>query len=250
MPLRPAVLLRPLLAMLLLAVPAAAADAPTTAAQRAAVEAIVRDYLLHNPEVLVEALEAYRAKEQARKEQAATEALARHREALLNHPLSPVSGNPKGDVTLVEFFDYQCGYCKRALETVLEAMKSDPKLRVVWKDMPILGPVSRYASEAAMAAGRQGKYMEFHVAVMGARGQLTEARVQELAGKAGIDVARMKKDMADPAIARYLDETTQTAMALGITGTPGFVVGDHIVPGAIGIDDMRAVIAAAREAKK
>ncbi|MGE4220331.1 MAG: DsbA family protein [Alphaproteobacteria bacterium] len=250
MPFRPAAFLRPLFAALMLTMPAAAADAPATPAQREAVEAIVRDYLLRNPEVLVQALEGYRAKEAARKEQAASEAIVKQRDALLNHPMSPVSGNPKGDVTVVEFFDYQCGYCKRSLETMLDAMKSDPKLRVVWKDLPILGPVSRYAAEAAMASSKQGKYLDFHVAVMGARGQLTEARVQELAEKAGIDVARMKKDMTDPAIARYLDETTETAMALGITGTPGFIVGDHLIPGAIGPDDIRAVIAEARAAKK
>ena len=248
MPLRAATCLRSLFAILLLTLPASAADTP--APQREAVEAIVRDYLLRNPEVLVEALEAYRAKQEASKLEAAGAAIAAHREALLRHPMSPVSGNPKGDVTVVEFFDYQCGYCKRSLDTMLDAMKSDPKLRVVWKDLPILGPVSRYAAQAAMAAAKQDKYLDFHVAVMGARGQLTEARVLELADKAGIDVARMKKDMADPAIARYLDETTEMAMTLGITGTPGFIVGDHLIPGAIGPDDMRAVIAEARAAGK
>ena len=253
MPIRLSAALRPLLALVLLALSATvapAADAPPTPAQREAMEGVVRDYLMRHPEVIVEALEAYQAQEQTRKEKAANAAIAKSGETLFRHPMTPVSGNPKGDVTVVEFFDYQCGYCKRSLEVMLEVMKADPKLRVVWKELPILGPASRFAAEAAMAAAKQDKYLDFHVAVMSARGQLTEARVVELAEKAGVDVARMRKDMRDPAIARYLDETTETALALGITGTPGFIIGDRLVPGAIGADQMRAMIAEVRQAKK
>ena len=160
--------------------------------------------------------------------------------------MSPVSGNPRGDATLVEFFDYQCGYCKRSLQPVKDLLESDGQLRIVWKEFPILGPVSRFAARAGMAAARQGRYLEYHVAVMGSRGKLTEDRVMAMAADAGLDVRRLRRDMQDPAIEDSLDETIRLARTLGINGMPAFVIGDTLFPGAVGGDRLKALIATAR----
>lgn len=222
---------------------AAAADLPN---QQALDEAI-RAYLLEHPEVIVQSLQKYDEKQRASREQATSDALVAHKDELYHEPMTPVTGDPKGDVTMVEFFDYQCPYCKRTMKNVLEIQKKDPHLRVVWKELPILGPTSVFAARAAMAAHRQHKYLDFHVAVMGNRGKLTPNRVLELAAKAGIDVDRLKHDMADPAIDKYLKDTLQLAQELGINGTPGFVIGGKLVPGAIDIKQMEDLIAKARE---
>ena len=160
--------------------------------------------------------------------------------------MSPVSGNPKGDVTLVEFFDYQCGYCKQSLKPVRDLLETDRQLRVVWKEFPILGPVSRFAARVAMASKKQGRYLEFHGAVMGSRGKLTEDRVMAIAGSVGLDIQRLRRDMEDPAIENYLDETIRLARVLGIRGTPAFVIGDTLVPGVVGGARLKEFIAKAR----
>ncbi len=213
---------------------------------RKAIQEIVREYLISNPEVLEEAMRALHVKREAARKKVVRTVIGRNRAAIFSHPMSPVSGNPKGDVTLVEFFDYQCGYCKRSLKPMKDLLASDQKLRVVWKEFPILGPVSRFAARTAMAADRQGRYLDFHVAVMGAPAKLTEASVIATAGRLGLDVERLRRDMRDPAIDNYLDETIGLARKLGITGTPAFVVGDTVVPGAVGAARLRQLIADVR----
>ena len=222
---------------------AIAADAP----DKQALDQAIRSYLLEHPEVIIESLEKFEQKQRAARDQASADALASRKDELYNHPMTPVTGNPKGDVTIVEFFDYQCGYCKRAMQTVLEVQKEDPSVRIVWKELPILGPASEFAARAAMAAKRQDKYLDFHVAVMGNRGPLTPDTVFQLAKKAGINVDRLKRDMADPAIEKYLQDTLQLAQQLGINGTPGFVIGGKLVPGAIEKDQLKELIAEARK---
>ena len=223
------------------------AETPAAAPpDRDAVRKIVREYLLEHPEVIEEAIGVLRARREAREQDRIGAAIRQHDSALRSHLMSPVSGNPKGDVTLVEFFDYQCGYCKRSLQPVKDLLAADGRLRIVWKEFPILGPVSRFAARAGMAAARQGRYLEYHVAVMGARGKLTEDRVMALAGRAGLDVERLRSDMEDPAIEAYLDETISLARTLGIGGTPAFVIGDTLVPGAVGGDRLKELIARAR----
>ncbi len=217
---------------------AVAADDPT--------DERIRQFILNNPEVLIQALEKYQLQEQDRQRQQSAAAISAHRDKILNHPMTPVSGNKNGDVTIVEFFDYQCGFCKRTLPTMLDIIKQDEKVRVVWKELPILGPVSQVAARAAMAAQNQGKYVPFHVAMMGARGQLTTTKIFRLAKKVGLDVDRLKKDMKDPKIDIYLQETIRLAQSIGINGTPGFIIGDKLVPGAIEKDRMMELIAAAR----
>ena len=160
----------------------------------------------------------------------------------------PVSGDAEGDITVVEFFDYQCGYCKLALKTMEDLLETDANVRVVWKEFPILGPVSRVAAQAAMAADRQGLYLPFHLALM-REAELTEEKIFELAGKTGLDVERLQRDMGHPEMGNYLDETRAPAQELGIGGTPAFVVGGRLVPGAVDSAGMKDLVARARAAK-
>ena len=235
------------LAALALLAPLAAAAHPNHEAgpDRAAVEKIVRDYLLKNPEVIEEAIGVLRARQQAEQRKRAEVAIARNGKALRAHPLSPVSGNVEGDVTVVEFFDYQCGYCKRALPTMEALLETDPDVRVVWKEFPILGPVSEFAARASMASARQDLYLPFHLALM-REPKLTEGKVLEIAGKTGLDTARLQQDMEDPAIQAYIDETRTLAREIGITGTPAFVIGGRLVPGVVDSARMKELVASAR----
>ena len=157
---------------------------------RDAIEAIVRDYLLNNPEIIDEAIGLLRTKRQAEERARVQAAIRENREALLTHPMSPVSGNANGDVTLVEFFDYRCGYCKRALGTMEAVLETEANVRVVWKEFPILGPVSIFAARAAMAADRQNQYLPLHLALMKAP-ELTEERVFEIAGAGTFHAGRI-----------------------------------------------------------
>jgi protein-disulfide isomerase len=228
---------------------AAPVSAQFDAKERRSIEDIVREYILNNPEIISEAIGRLRERERVAREQSQRQALATSAARLYKNPLTPENGNPNGDVVVVEFFDYQCGYCKRVFPTFMKILESDRKLRVLWKELPILGPVSRYAARAAMAADKQGKYFEYHVALMELRGRLNEKRVLSTAQSIGIDMKRLARDMAAPEIEKYLDETQALATALGINGTPAFLFGDQLVPGAIDEARMRALIAAARKPK-
>jgi protein-disulfide isomerase len=230
----------------LLAFGPANADETFKAMEKEAFDKAVRTYILEHPEVIIEALEKYEAQERNAQEKAAAAALIAQKDKLFEHPMTPISGNRKGDVTVVEFFDYQCGFCKRTLSTVLEVLDSDKQVKVVWKELPILGPASEFAARAAMASNKQGKYQQYHVAIMSARGRLTPEKVLRLASKVGLDVDQLKRDMEDPTITAYLQETLQLAQTLGINGTPGFVIGNKLIPGAIDKSRMQELIAAAR----
>jgi len=225
------------------------ATAQVAGKDKAAIEDIVRQYILENPEIIAEALERLQERERLAQENAQRHALQQSTAQLYQNPMTPEHGNPNGDAVVVEFFDYQCGYCKKVFPSFMKVMKSDKKLRVIWKELPILGPVSRFAARAAMASARQGKYFDYHVALMSLRGRLTEKRVMETAKKVGLDMNRLIKDMGSPKIERYLDQTLQLAEALGINGTPAFLIGNQLVPGAISADQMRQIIAQTREPK-
>ena len=212
---------------------------------KGAIEAVVHDYLLRNPEVVGDALRLLQEKRQEEERKRAEAAIGKNGEALRSHPMSPVSGNAGGDVTVVEFFDYQCGYCKRALPVMEDLLQTDTNVRVVWKEFPILGPVSVFAARASMAAARQGRYLPFHLALM-REAKLTEQKVLEIAGRTGLDMKRLGQDMRDPAIEAYLDETRALARKLGIGGTPAFVVGGTLVPGAIDTARMKELVAGVR----
>ncbi len=169
------------------------------------------------------------------------------RDEVLNDPASPVGGNPDGDVTLVEFFDYQCPYCKTIFPSIQALLAEDRELRYVFKEIPILGKDSVFAARAALAARRQGKYLEFHMALMPTRGKLTETRVMWLAEKVGLDVGRLRRDMADRTIGDMIRRNLELADALGIYGTPAFIIGDTQVPGAVEIDTLKTLIARERQ---
>tara|TARA_Y100001934_G_scaffold57566_1_gene71333 strand:+ start:47629 stop:48426 length:798 start_codon:yes stop_codon:yes gene_type:complete len=210
---------------------------------KSVIEEIVRGYLLENPEVIEEAIQILRARRQAEEENLARLALSKNREALRHHPMTPVSGNLNGDITVVEFFDYQCGYCKRTLTSIIELLQSDKKVRVVWKELPILGPGSRIAARAAMAANKQARYLDLHIAIMRERGRLSENKIMAAAKNLGLDIDKLRHDMKDPAIDAYLDETKQLANKLGIRGTPALIIEGTIVPGAIDTADIKRIIA-------
>ncbi len=229
------------------AVGAAAAEEPFTPEKTSAIENIVREYILKNPEIIIEAARILRMrKETAARNQTRRTVLAR-RDELFNDPASPVGGNPQGDVTVVEFFDYQCPYCKRVLPSIQALLAEDGNLRYVFKEFPILGKASVFAARAALAAQRQGKYLEFHMAVMPAKGKLTEAKVMRLAKTAGLDVDRLRRDMADGTIDDSIRRNLELASALNVNGTPAFVIGDTVVPGAVDIDTLRSLLARERQ---
>lgn len=243
-------LLLPALAALLLgAGPAAAQQSHATLdpAEKAAIESVVRDYLMKHPEVIVEAIQGLQERQKqeaaARQQQAVQESLS----ALQDDPADPVLGNPEGDVTVVEFFDYQCGYCKRVAPGLQQAVAEDGGIRLVMKEFPILGEASIVAAKAALAAERQGRYEDFHWALMQHKGGLDEATVYAVAADVGLDLERLKADMADPAIEERLAENYALAERLNINGTPAFVIGEELVPGALPMEQFRHLVERARQ---
>ena len=234
----------------LVAVPAAQAQG-FSEAQRSEVERIVRDYLVAHPEVLQEAI-AELEKRQAAAETAKQQAGVReNKEVLFNSPHQVTIGNQQGDVTMVEFFDYNCGYCKRALTDLLDLMKSDPKLKVVLKEYPILGPDSVEAARVAVAVRMQdadgARYLAFHRKLLENRGRNDKARALAAAQEAGLDMARLERDLDSPEVTKSIDEATRLGKALAINGTPGYVVGDRVIIGALGEQALKDGVAAARK---
>jgi protein-disulfide isomerase len=207
----------------------------------------VREYLLKNPEVIMEALQVLQQRQRAAEAENLKRTIAERGEEILNDPEAPVGGNPAGDVTLVEFFDYNCPYCRRVAPTVAELEEADPDLRLVYKEFPILGPGSEFAARAALASRRQGKYFSFHNALMQVTEQVTEETVMKVAREVGLDTEQLTADMQDPAIQEAIARNLQLASALGITGTPSFIIGEEVVPGAVDLRTLQSLIARARE---
>jgi protein-disulfide isomerase len=232
-------------AMVLATAPALAFDD----AQKKEIGGIVAEYLREHPEVILQAIEALQAKSEAQKEEAARQAVTANRARLYEDPRSPVMGNPKGDVTLVEFFDYNCGYCKTVQKGVMQLIQDDPKLRFVFKEYPILADSSVTAAKAALAAREQGKYVEMHAALMANRGALNDETIARIAQGAGLDAAKLKADMEKPEIAATIAADKALAEELGVRGTPAFVIGDTLVPGAVPKEDLAKLIAAERQKK-
>jgi protein-disulfide isomerase len=224
--------------------PAHSAELP--AAQRQAIEGIIHDYLINNPDVLIEALHAAKDKLRRDAEAKAEKAIDDRRSEIFEDPATPVGGNAQGDVTIVEFFDYRCPYCKQVQPSLETLLKEDHKLRFVYKEMPVLGAASVAAAHAALAAERQGKYEAFHTAMMAAKGQITEDTVFKVAGSVGLDIDRLKQDMTAPDIEEAIKKNLALADALNINGTPGFIIGGKVVPGALDIQALKNMIAEAR----
>lgn len=234
-----------------LALPAAAGGAAEfTDAQRSAIEAVVEDYLARNPEAVERALRALEDRRNAEEARAAAEAIETHRRELFDSPGIPVGGNPEGDVTIVEFFDYRCGVCRRVYPVIAELVASDGGIRLVYKEWPILGPDSVFASRAALAARAQGRYIAFHDALMKRRGALSRAAVLDTAAGVGLGTDRLQRDMEAPEIADILTRTDAIAEALGIDGTPSFLVGRRLLQGGRDLATMKRLVAEARAAAR
>jgi protein-disulfide isomerase len=200
--------------------------------------------LTQNSNPLIKALRG--AKDELNRKADAGEVLNDHRSEIFDDPATPVGGNPQGDVTIVEFFDYRCPYCKQVQPLLQALLDQDHKLRFIYKEMPVLGSASVVAARAALAAWRQGKYEAFHIAMMGTKGQITEGTVDKIAASVGLDVNWLKQDMANPEILQALKINLALAHALNIHGTPGFIIGNRILAGALDLDTLKNMIAAAR----
>jgi protein-disulfide isomerase len=218
--------------------------------QRGDIEKIIRNYLLAHPEVLEEAMTEL-SKRQAAAEAAKHEAgVAKNADAIFNSPRGVVIGNKDGDVTFVEFFDYNCGYCKRAMMDMLEIMKSDPKLKVVLKEFPVLNAGSVEAAQVGVAVRMQDatgkKYLDFHQKLLNGRGAADKARAMAAAKDSGVDMGRLEKDLASPEVRATLEENFKLAEAMGMNGTPSYVIGKQVVIGAVGVEALKEKIAVAR----
>jgi protein-disulfide isomerase len=217
---------------------------------RAEIEAIVRDYLVKNPEVIEEAineLQARRAKAEADRQKSA---LSENTEEIMSAPQNVVLGNPSGDVTLVEFFDYNCGYCKRGLADVLALMEKDRNLKVILKDYPILSPGSIEAAAVALAVKKQlqgEKFLEFHKTLLLTRGQVGKERAMQVAKDNGVDMAKLEADLAGQTVRTNIGENLRLGEALGISGTPSYVLASEVVGGAVGYEALKGKIDAIRK---
>jgi protein-disulfide isomerase len=237
---------------LLFAVAAFGAAAPIAAAsdftpeQRKEIEAIVGDYLKNHPDVLIDAIQAADDKMKADAKDKAQQVLASHRQAVFDDPQSPIAGNPKGDVTLVEFFDYRCPYCKQVEPALEKLVADDRQLRFVYKEFPVLGPDSEIAARVALAARKQGKYDAFHRAMMITPGHIDEATIYKVAASVGLDADKLKQDMKSSEIDKELKANLDLGKLLDLEGTPSFIVGNTIVPGAISGDALKDLIADTR----
>jgi protein-disulfide isomerase len=248
--------LRPFAAALfaiLIAVPAAApARAQSfTGDQRGEIERIVREYLLSHPELLQEVMSELEKRQAVAEAEKHRTAVKQYSEVIFSSPRQVTLGNTQGDVTVVEFFDYNCGYCKRAMSDMLDLMKNDAKLKFVLKEFPVLGEGSMQAAQVAAAVRMQDKsggkkYLEFHQKLLTGRGPADKARALAVAKEIGLDVARIEKDMAGDEVKAQLEESFKLAEALGLNGTPSYVVGNDVVVGAVGLNTLKEKVNAAR----
>lgn len=219
------------------------------------IEKIIHDYLVKNPQVLVEASQAYQDQEMAKAKTKTQEAVSKNSTSLFNSPSSPTVGNKNGDVTVVEFLDYQCAHCKEMSSVLATLVQSDNKLRVVVKELPIFGGSSKFAAQASIAAGKQGpvKFLAFHKALLETELPLTNEKILDVAKKAGIDTAQLQSDMKTKIVDDQINDNFKLAQALGLLGTPAFIVanrnGSHIeyVPGSVTLDSLKQTISQVRK---
>ncbi len=219
--------------------------------QRDEIERITREYLIQHPEVLQEAIATLDQRQRAGDAEVHQAAVKDNATTLFGSPRQVVLGNLQGDVTMVEFFDYNCAYCKRALSDMVDLLKTDPKLRIVLKEFPVLGEGSAEAAQVAVAVRMQDatgkKYMEFHQKLLGGRGQANRTRALAVAKEVGLDMARLEQDMASDEVKATIAESMKLAEAVGINGTPSYVVGSDVVIGAVGLEALREKVNAVRK---
>jgi protein-disulfide isomerase len=235
---------------LLLSSPLPAEESPyANPAWQQAVEKAIEKYIRSHPEVIEQTLQALDAKRQGEEQQRVKAVIAARQSDLLNDPSSPVSGNLKGDVTVVEFFDYRCGFCKRVAGAVTQLQKDDAQVRVIYKDFPILGEASELAAKAALASRAQGRHQAFHEALLAAKGDVTKDQILHIASEVGLDPKRLETDMENPEWVSIIERNRALAKELGIGGTPAFVVGNELVPGAMDLAALKDLVAQRRAPK-
>lgn len=216
-------------------------------AQKTEIGEVVRDYLLANPEILLEVSRALEDKQKQAEAEQRGKALEANADAIFRSPHDFVAGNPDGDVTMVEFFDYNCGWCKKGLPEVVSLIEQDKNLRVVLKEFPIFGGDSDYAAKAAIAAKAQGKYWELHTALLSHEGKVTRDVVDTLAKEAGLDIEKLKADMGSPEVAQVIAGNQALAQSLAINGTPAFIIDTSVAPGYLPASDLLAAIEEVRQ---
>jgi protein-disulfide isomerase len=224
-------------------------DAPSASLDEKKIVDVVHDYLTKNPEILVEMTTELDKRQQEQQAKQQQNVISDNADALFRSPLSYATGNSSGDVTVVEFFDYNCGFCRRALPDLVKLVDSDDKVKVVFKELPIFGEESEGAAKVALAAGKQGKYFEMHQKLFSEPGKADKDKGLRIAAELGLDVPQLEKDMEDPSIQQALDEAKDLAQKLGLQGTPLYLIGDRIVPGAPDdlYDQLTAKVAEVRE---
>ncbi len=239
-----------LFALALCGMPPAASAQNFSDTQRSDIETIVKNYLISHPEVVEEAMGELSKRQAAAETEKHEASIAKDSATIFNSPRGVTLGNKDGDVTFVEFFDYNCGYCKRAMADMLDLLKTDPKLKVVLKEFPVLGPGSVEAAQVAVAARMQDpsgkKYLDFHQKLLGGRGQADKAHAMAAAKDAGFDMARIEKDISSPEVRATIEENFKLAEEMGMNGTPSYVIGKQVVVGAVGLDGLKEKIAIAR----
>jgi len=243
------VLASAIFALAILGAPAASAQSFSDP-QRGEIETIVRAYLIAHPEVLEEAMAELSKRQAAAEAEKHQASVAENANTIFNSPRGVTIGNKDGDVTLVEFFDYNCGYCKRAMADMLDLMKTDPKLKVVLKEFPVLSQGSIEAAQVAVAVRMQDpsgkKYLDFHQKLLGGRGPADKARALAVAKDVGLDMTKLEKDMTSPEARATIEENMKLAEAMGMNGTPSYVIGKQVVIGAVGLDNLKEKIGSAR----
>jgi protein-disulfide isomerase len=236
--------------LLAIAIPQAAQAGEFSTSQRGEVERIIREYLIAHPEILQDAMGELEKRQNAAEAEKHKAAVKQYSQSLFTSPRQVVLGNPDGNVTFVEFFDYNCGYCKRAMTDMLTLLKDDSKLKVVLKEFPVLGPGSVEAAQVAVAVRMQDKtgkkYLEFHQKLLGSRGQADKARALAVAKDIGLDMGRLDRDLTSPEVKATLEESFKLAEALGLNGTPSYVIGDDVVIGAVGLDALKEKVNTSR----
>jgi protein-disulfide isomerase len=230
----------------------AAIAAPTfTDPQRVEIESIIKEYLTDkHPEVMAQGLELLQKREQDASDSKSKQAVQKARDRIYDDVVSPVGGNPKGDVTVVEFFDYQCGYCKMSEDSVEHLLKDDKNVKFIYKEFPILGPASADAAKASLASAKQGKYKPFHDALMAKKEHLTTELIMATAKDVGLDMDKLKKDMADASVTDEIASTLKLGQDIGVRGTPMFIINDNVYPGAMQPDQLKQAVSDARNPEK
>ncbi|MBT8411731.1 MAG: DsbA family protein [Octadecabacter sp.] len=236
-----------LVAVMLVLAPLSALAQDTLSEDR--VRELVRETILTNPEILLEAFEILDQRTLAAEASARSDVIGQQRLLLEQDPNAPVLANADGDVTIVEFFDYNCPYCRRVKPTVEDLIEADPGVRIVYREWPILGDGSVFAARAALASREQGLYEEFHWALMGMEGRAEERSVLMVAREVGLDVQQLRFDMEAPEVEEHIETSMRLAELLGVTGTPAFIIGNSLIPGAVGLEVLQQAVGDVRETR-